>query len=201
MSAVQALKRRAIAGVRIGVDGDALTLEADAAPPPHVLDLLSRHKAEVIALLRTGRDGWSGEDWRAFFDERAGIAEFDGGLAARTKPRPAPSPAASPNGSTAIRCARRPAAASAAAKPTCPRPAAAVRQPRRPAMPGCIRAAGVPGTSRAKSQPSPLSPLWESRSRPSFQTISEKTGAHDGRLWIGTAERIGTKHCGGLPVD
>ena len=32
------------------------------------------------ALLRTGRDSWSGEDWRAFFDERAGIAEFDGGL-------------------------------------------------------------------------------------------------------------------------
>jgi len=23
---------------------------------------------------------WSGDDWRAFFDERAGIAEFDGGL-------------------------------------------------------------------------------------------------------------------------
>jgi hypothetical protein len=32
------------------------------------------------ALLRTGRDSWSGEDWRAFFDEQAGIAEFDGGL-------------------------------------------------------------------------------------------------------------------------
>jgi hypothetical protein len=32
------------------------------------------------ALLRTGRDSWSGEDWWAFFDERAGIAEFDGGL-------------------------------------------------------------------------------------------------------------------------
>ena len=27
-----------------------------------------------------GRDGWSAEDWQAFFDERAGIAEFDGGL-------------------------------------------------------------------------------------------------------------------------
>ena len=33
-----------------------------------------------MALLRPGEDGWSGEDWRAFFDERAGIAEFDGGL-------------------------------------------------------------------------------------------------------------------------
>jgi hypothetical protein len=34
----------------------------------------------VLALLRTGSDGWSGEDWRAFYDERAAIAEFDGGL-------------------------------------------------------------------------------------------------------------------------
>jgi hypothetical protein len=80
MSAVQALKAARGAGVRIGIDGDALTLGADAAPPSAVLDLLSRHKAGVVALLRKGSDGWSGEDWRTFFDERAGIAEFDGGL-------------------------------------------------------------------------------------------------------------------------
>lgn len=80
MSVFQALKIAREAGVRIGVDGDALTLDANAPPPPAMLDLLSRHKAEVLALLRTGSDGWSGEDWRAFFDERAAIAEFDGGL-------------------------------------------------------------------------------------------------------------------------
>jgi hypothetical protein len=40
-----------------------------------------RHKADIVALLRPGHDGWSGEDWLAFFDERAGIAEFDGGVA------------------------------------------------------------------------------------------------------------------------
>jgi hypothetical protein len=34
-------------------------------------------KAGVLALLRSSRDGWTAEDWRAFFDERAGIAEFD----------------------------------------------------------------------------------------------------------------------------
>lgn len=80
MSAVQALKVARDAGVRIGVDGDALTLDADTAPNAAVLELLSRHKAQVIALLRTGGDAWSGEDWRAFFEERAGVAEFDGGL-------------------------------------------------------------------------------------------------------------------------
>ena len=31
-------------------------------------------------MLRPGRDGWSAEDWRLFFEERAAIAEFDGGL-------------------------------------------------------------------------------------------------------------------------
>lgn len=80
MSAVQALKVARDAGVRMGIDGDVLTLDADAAPPAAVLALLSRHKAGVVALLRTGSDGWSGEDWRALFDERAGVAEFDGGL-------------------------------------------------------------------------------------------------------------------------
>lgn len=80
MSAVHALKLARAAGIRIGIDGDALILDADAAPPPEVVDLLSRHKAQVIALLRPGGDGWSGEDWRAFFEERAGIAEFDGNL-------------------------------------------------------------------------------------------------------------------------
>jgi hypothetical protein len=49
-------------------------------PPVGVMNLLSRHKADVIALLRSGSDGWSGEDWRALFEERAAIAEFDGGL-------------------------------------------------------------------------------------------------------------------------
>src|SRR5205085_1916975 len=80
MSAFQALMTARDAGVRIGIDGDALTLDADVAPPAALLDLLSRHKAGVIALLRTGGDGWSGEDWLVFFDERAGIAEFDEGL-------------------------------------------------------------------------------------------------------------------------
>jgi hypothetical protein len=83
MSAAEALKVARAAGVRLGIDGDALTLEAANAPPPTVLDLLARHKAGIVALLRPANDGWSGEDWLAFFDERAGIAEFDGGLPRR----------------------------------------------------------------------------------------------------------------------
>jgi hypothetical protein len=60
--------------------GDTYLLEASAPPPPPVFNLLSRHKASIVALLRPGCDGWSAEDWQAFFDERACIVEFDGGL-------------------------------------------------------------------------------------------------------------------------
>jgi hypothetical protein len=80
LSAAEALKTARAAGIRLGIDGDALTLEAPEAPSLGVLDLLSRHKVGVVALLRPAIDGWSAEDWLAFFDERVGIAEFDGGL-------------------------------------------------------------------------------------------------------------------------
>jgi hypothetical protein len=78
MSAAEALS--AAQGVRITVEGDDLMLEAATPPPAAVLDDLSRHKADIVVLLRRGRDSWSDEGWRAFFDERAGITEFDGGL-------------------------------------------------------------------------------------------------------------------------
>jgi hypothetical protein len=80
MSAVEALKAARAAGIQIGIDGDDLVLEASAPPPPAVIDLLSRHKAGIVALLGPGRDGWSTEDWQVFFEERAGIVEFDRGL-------------------------------------------------------------------------------------------------------------------------
>ncbi|SRR5258705_9286152 len=80
MSAVEALKAARAAGIELALEGDDLALSAALAPPAAMLDVLSRHKAEIVALLRPGRDGRSGEDWLAFFDERAGIAEFDGEL-------------------------------------------------------------------------------------------------------------------------
>ena len=41
--------------------------------------MISRYKTDVIALLRPAQDSWSIEDWQAFFDERAGIAEYGDG--------------------------------------------------------------------------------------------------------------------------
>jgi hypothetical protein len=77
---LEALKAARAAGLGLHVDGLDLVLEASAPPPAAVLDLLSRYRADVVALLRPGDDGWSAEDWRAYYDERAGIAELDGGL-------------------------------------------------------------------------------------------------------------------------
>ena len=80
MNAAEALRTARAAGVELRLDGDDLVLSADSEPPAAVLDALSLHKAEIVAMLRPGPDGWSAEDWQAYYDERAGVIEFDGGL-------------------------------------------------------------------------------------------------------------------------
>lgn len=80
MSATEVLKQARSAGVRIRIDGDHLALEGSAPPPEEMLELLARHKFEILTLLRAESAGWSCDDWLEFFNERAGIAEFDGGL-------------------------------------------------------------------------------------------------------------------------
>jgi hypothetical protein len=51
MSAAEALRAAHAAGVTVMWDGEGLLLEANAEPPQAVLDVLSRHKAEVLAVL------------------------------------------------------------------------------------------------------------------------------------------------------
>jgi hypothetical protein len=80
MNPAEVLQMARAAAIRVSIDGDDLVLEASAPPASFVLELLSGHKAGIVALLRSTDDGWSAEDWQVFFDERAGIAEFDGGL-------------------------------------------------------------------------------------------------------------------------
>jgi hypothetical protein len=80
MSAAEALQAAQNAGVEIGIDGDDLSLKAASEPPAAIPDELRRHKTEIIAMLRPGHDRWSAEDWRLYFEERAAVAEFDGGL-------------------------------------------------------------------------------------------------------------------------
>jgi hypothetical protein len=51
MSAAEAIRAARDAGVDIAIDGNDLLLEASAPPPAELVDLLSRHKADIIALL------------------------------------------------------------------------------------------------------------------------------------------------------
>ena len=80
MKTTEALRTARAAGVEIALDGDDLVLEASSPPPEPILEALSRNKAGIVALLRPGGDGWSSDDWQVYFDEWAGIAEFDGVL-------------------------------------------------------------------------------------------------------------------------
>jgi hypothetical protein len=83
VSAAEALKEARAAGVHLGIDGNDLVLEPSAPPPADVIDALSRHKAEILSLLRPTEDGWSAKDRRVFVAKRAGISRFDGGLSRR----------------------------------------------------------------------------------------------------------------------
>lgn len=83
MSAVEALRAAHGAGIQLGVDGEDLVLTASVPPPAAVIDILRSQKTEVLALLRATEYGWSAEDFQVFFDERAAVAEFDGGMPRR----------------------------------------------------------------------------------------------------------------------
>lgn len=78
MNAAEALCLAREHGVHVGVAGTDLILDANQEPESHVLEALRRHKAGIVTLLAA--DGWTAEDWRVFYDERAGILEFDGEL-------------------------------------------------------------------------------------------------------------------------
>ena len=79
MNAAKALESARDFGVVVDVSGDDLLLAAATEPPACVLHALARYKLEIIGILTPTDIGPTAEDWLASFDERAGIAEFDGG--------------------------------------------------------------------------------------------------------------------------
>ena len=80
MSALEALEAAHVHGVTITVDGDCLALTGRIEPPASGIGLMGNYKPEIIELLRPGEDGWTAADWRGFFNERATVIEYDGGL-------------------------------------------------------------------------------------------------------------------------
>ncbi len=68
------------AGGRVIIIEDRLKVRAPLPLPDKLVAELRLHKAEVLAFLQDRKPVWTPEDWRAYFDERAGISEHDGGL-------------------------------------------------------------------------------------------------------------------------
>jgi hypothetical protein len=66
-------------GVSVEVSGGDLWLAALIEPPASVLEDLARYKLEIVGILEPTEIGRTAEDWLVSFDERAEIAEFDGG--------------------------------------------------------------------------------------------------------------------------
>jgi hypothetical protein len=87
MSAFRALDAARAAGIEVRLDGNDLTVSAASEPPTAVIDMLRRHKRSIVTILqgpllarRQPTQAWDPVDWRGLFHERAGIAEYDGGL-------------------------------------------------------------------------------------------------------------------------
>ena len=59
MNAAQIVKEATAVGIHIAIDGDNLLLEAPTQPPAAVVDLISRHKPDIVLLLRFGSDGFA----------------------------------------------------------------------------------------------------------------------------------------------
>jgi hypothetical protein len=146
----------------------------DAWTQPHYHRPLS---VTGFALLHPGRDGWSGEDWRSFFEERAAIGEFEGGVqrqqaAARAfkccvaewlnRNRMRSSP------DSCLRCDE----AEQGHDPLLPFGA------NLPAMPGFIRAAGRLGMPPDRPRPSPRFLRWVSRHE-EITMSTKQTAAND----------------------
>lgn len=81
MSPAELVERAAGDGVLIALlPSGSISARGVQSAVDRWLPAIRQNKAAIIRLLRPGEDGWSTQDWRAFFGERAGIAEFDGGL-------------------------------------------------------------------------------------------------------------------------
>jgi hypothetical protein len=199
MNAAEVLQMARAAAVRVSIDGDDLVLAASAPPASFVLELLSSHKAGILALLRSTDDELSAEDWQVFFDERAGIAEFDGGLSRGYAEV------------GAFECCvadwlrRNPARSLSERCATC----GSVHEHKSLLLYG-VETTGNPWLH------SRCWPAWDAGRKAEAVAALEaigiavpanlpdyfgKTGARDGRLWLRTAERLGARYGGRLPLD
>ena len=80
MTAFAAVQAARQLGVTLKVEGSDLLLEANRPPPAAILEQLVRHKRAVVELLQLDNEILADPGLRFEFEERAAIAEFEGGL-------------------------------------------------------------------------------------------------------------------------
>jgi hypothetical protein len=69
------IKELSQVGVTLSKSGDEIVLDGPAVVlTDDLIEELRAHKSDILATFGE----WDSADWQAFFDERAGIAEFDG---------------------------------------------------------------------------------------------------------------------------
>lgn len=77
MSATSLIAEAQAAGVHLSLLGrDRITWACETDPPPGLIDRIRAAKADVLAALQVDE----ADHWRTFFEERAAIREYDGGL-------------------------------------------------------------------------------------------------------------------------
>jgi hypothetical protein len=78
MTAAEIVDQVCASGAEITVAGDYLELAAPHPLPDGLLSRVAAHKFEIMKILR--RQDTEAEDLREYFEERAGILEYNGGL-------------------------------------------------------------------------------------------------------------------------
>lgn len=79
MSASSIISRIRSSGGEIALADDSIKLKVAASLRDKAITEIKGHKEAIKRALRDEVDDpWDNDDWCAFFDERAGIAEFDG---------------------------------------------------------------------------------------------------------------------------
>ena len=68
------------AGGHLAAKGGHLEVSAPAALPSNLVNDLRQHKSGVMEHLTHRPRQWTGEDFRDFYEERAGVLEYDGKL-------------------------------------------------------------------------------------------------------------------------
>lgn len=86
MSAPVLVNRLQHSGVALSLEGDRIIADGpDSVLTDETIDAIRQLKPQIRQLLQSQQvNDWDLSDWKVFFDERAGIAEFDGGQT-RTK--------------------------------------------------------------------------------------------------------------------